>query len=50
MKEYVVYGKESGEIKSCKTLKEAKEFIRKIKEFDKKEYIKDNYYIEIEEY
>ena len=35
MKEYVVYGEESGEMKGFKTLKEAKEFIKDIKRFDK---------------
>lgn len=49
-KYYVVYGEESGEIKEFKTLKEAKEFIKELKKFDKKEGIEDNYYIEIEEY
>ena len=48
-KYYVVYGEESGEIKGFKTLKEAKEFIKGLKRFDKKEGIEDNYYIEIEE-
>lgn len=48
-KYYVVYGEESGEVKSFKTLKEAKEFIRDLKRFDKEQGIEDNYYIEIEE-
>lgn len=49
MKEYVVYGEESGEIKSFKTLKEAKEFLKELKKFDKKQGIEDKYYIEVEE-
>lgn len=49
MKEYVVYGQESGEIKSCKTLKKAKESLKEIKKFDKRQGIKDKYYIEVEE-
>lgn len=50
MKSYVVYGEESGEIKEFKTLKEAQEFIKKLKLFDKKNRIKDKYYIEEEEW
>lgn len=49
-KYYVVYGNESGEIKSFKTLKEAKDFIKELKRFDKENNIEDTYYIEIEEY
>ena len=50
MKEYVVYGEESGEMKGFKTLKEAKEFIKDIKRFDKENGIEDNYYIEVLEW
>ena len=50
MKAYVVYGEESGEIKNFKTLKEAKEFLKELKKFDKKQGIEDKYYIEIEEW
>ena len=49
-KHYIVYGEESGEIKSFKTLKEAKNFLKQIKIFDRKQGIEDKYYIEIEEY
>ena len=49
-KNYVVYGKESGEIKEFKTFKEAQEFINTLKLYDKKNRIKDNYYIEEEEW
>lgn len=47
---YEVYGEESGEVKGFKTLKEAQEFIKELKKFDKRNGIQDNYYIEIEEY
>lgn len=50
MKEYVVYGEESGEMKRFKTLKEAKEFIKDVKRFDKRNGIEDTYYIEVEEW
>lgn len=50
MKSYVVYGEESGEIKEFKTLKEAQEFIKALKLYDKKNRIKDKYYIEEEEW
>lgn len=49
-KHYVVYGEESGEMKVFETLKEAQQFIKELKRFDKEENIQDNYYIEIEEY
>lgn len=49
MKEFVVYGQESGEMKRFKTLKEAKEFIKDIKRFDKENGIENTYYIEVEE-
>ena len=44
---YLVYGNESGDIKEFKTLKEAKIFIKQLKEFDKENNIEDTYYIEI---
>lgn len=47
MIEYVVYGEESGEIKSFNTLKEAKIFINQLVKFDKKQGIKDVYFIDI---
>lgn len=47
---YVVYGKESGEIKEFDSLKEAKQFIEELKKFDKRQKIKDVYYVEVEEY
>ena len=50
MKEYVVYGEESGEIKSFKTLKEAQEFIKSIIKSDKRLGFKDKYYIEVLEW
>lgn len=46
MIEYVVYGEESGEIKSFKTLKAAQEFIKSLIKSDKRFGIKDKYYIE----
>ena len=45
MKEYVVCGEESGMLKEFKTLKEALEFIKDIKKFDKRNGIEDTYYI-----
>lgn len=50
MKEYVVYGEESGEVKSFKSLKEAQKFIKELKRFDKENGIEDNYYIEVLEW
>lgn len=50
MKSYVVYGEESGEIKEFKTFKETQEFIKMLKLYDKKNRIKDKYYIEEEEW
>lgn len=50
MKEYVVYGEESGEVKSFKSLKEAQKFIKELKRFDKENNIEDNYYIEVLEW
>ena len=47
MIEYIVYGEESGEIKSFNTLKEAKRFINQLVKFDKKQGIKDVYFIDI---
>ena len=44
---YVVYGEESGEMKEFRTLKEAKNFIKETKKFDKRNGIEDNYYIEV---
>ena len=47
MIEYIVYGEESGEIETFKTLKEAQDFIKSIIKFDKRHgFISDNYYIE----
>lgn len=46
-KTYIVCGNESGDIKEFKTLKEAKIFIKKLKEFDKENNIEDTYYIDI---
>lgn len=40
------YGIESGWIKEVKTKKEAKEFIKELKRFDKENGIEDKYYIE----
>ena len=45
-KEYAVYGKESGHIKNFRTSDGAREFIKELKRFDKKEKIEDVYYIE----
>ena len=50
MKEYVVYGEESGEVKSFESLKEAQKFIKELKRFDKENGIEDNYYIEVLEW
>ena len=47
MIEYVVYGEESGEIKSFNTLKEAKRFINQLVKSDKKQGIKDVYFIDV---
>lgn len=47
MIEYVVYGEESGELKSFNTLKEAKKFIKQLKKIDKEEGIEDIYFIDI---
>lgn len=47
MKEYVVYGEESGEIKTFKTLKEAQEFIKSLIASDRRLGFKDKYYIEV---
>lgn len=48
-KEYVVYGNESGELESFKTLEEAKEYIQDLKMLDKEKNIIDTYYIIEEE-
>ena len=45
-KEFVVCGNESGEIKGFKTIEEARNFIKELKKFDKKNNIQDIYYIE----
>lgn len=50
MIEYVVYGEESGEIKSFKTLKEAQDFIKELYKNDKRFNIEDKYYIEVLEF
>ena len=47
MIEYIVYGEESGEIKSFNTLKEAKRFINQLVKSDKKQGIKDVYFIDV---
>ena len=47
MIEYIVYGEESGEIKSFNTLKEAKKFINQLIKFDKKQGIEDVYFIDV---
>ena len=47
MIEYIVYGEESGEIKSFNTLKEAKKFINQLVKSDKKQGIKDIYFIDV---
>lgn len=47
MMEYIVYGEESGELKSFNTLKEAKKFIKQLKKIDKEEGIEDIYFIDI---
>lgn len=47
MIEYIVYGEESGEIKSFNTLKEAKKFINQLVKFDKKQGIEDVYFIDV---
>lgn len=49
MLKYDVYGEESGYIESFDTLKEAQEFIKELKQFDKRHNIQDTYYIEMEE-
>lgn len=49
MLDYDVYGEESGYIESFYTLEEAEEFIKELKEFDKRNDIEDTYYIEMEE-
>jgi len=45
--EYVVYSEEQGEIKSFKTLQQAKTFIKELKKIDKEEGIFDIYSIQI---
>ena len=47
MMEYIVYGEDSGELKSFNTLKEAKKFIKQLKKIDKEEGIADIYFIDI---
>lgn len=44
---YEVYGTQSGYIKSFKSMQEAKEFIKDLRRFDKKNDVKDKYYIEV---
>ena len=46
MLNYDVYGEESGYMESFNTLEEAKEFIKELLEFDKRNNIQDKYYIE----
>ena len=46
MKMYLVYGEESGDIKEFKTLKEAKDFIKELYKFDRRNGIQDTYSIE----
>lgn len=48
MKEYVFYGEESGELFRSKSLLEMYETSKEIKEFDRKNYIQDTYYYEVE--
>lgn len=48
--EYLVCGAEQGDIKSFKTLKEAKEFIEKLLKLDEEYDIQDTYHIEIIEW
>ena len=48
MKEYVFYGEESGELFRSKSLLEMYETSKEIKEFDRKNYIQDIYYYEVE--
>lgn len=49
MTKYSVYGVEQDWIKDFKTLKEAKEFIKEMKKFDKEQGIEDTYFVEMEE-
>lgn len=46
MLNYDVYGEESGYIESFDTLEEAKQFIKELYQFDKRNNIQDKYYIE----
>ena len=48
MKEYVFYGEASGELFRSKSLLEMYETSKEIKEFDRKNYIQDIYYYEVE--
>ena len=45
MLKYDVYGEESGYLGSFNTLKEAQQFIKELKQFDKRNNIEDIYYI-----
>ena len=48
MKEYVFYGEASGELFRSKSLLEMYETSKEIKEFDRRNYIQDIYYYELE--
>lgn len=49
-KEYVVYGEESGEIKSFTSIAQAKSFIKRLIKFDKEQGIEDVYFIDVIEW
>lgn len=49
MKRYSVYGVEQDWIKDFKSLKEAKQFIKECKKFDRENDIEDEYFIEVED-
>lgn len=48
MVRFEVYGEESGYLKDFETKEEALDFIKEIKKFDKRNGIKDKYYIEVQ--
>lgn len=50
MNKYMVYGEEQGFIEEFETLKEAKKFVKDLKETDKRLKIDDIYQIEKEAY
>lgn len=50
MVRFEVYGEESGYLADFETKEEALDFIKQTKKFDKRNGIKDKYYIEVQEW